>query len=169
MTDASAAGPEKRRAPRWMWIVMVLSLALNLLVIGIGAGALWHFRFAFAMHGDVPPSFGHYVATLPHERRHEIKDLLDEERAVVGPLRKRAREARRAVVRAFTSEPFSPEVLSKANDEAVAARIALTRARQQLFPKIATLMTAEERRDFLDWRRHRRRHWRWRRWHGERE
>jgi uncharacterized membrane protein len=143
-----------------MWAALVLSLALNLLVVGMAAATMFHFRKS---HGGDRARFSHYIETLPEDRRQKITAVLSQQRQLIRPLRKQVREARRRAAEAFAAEPFSREDLLRASDEAAEARIALTNARRQWFPRIAELLTAEERREYMKWR-HRHSRYHHRRW-----
>ncbi len=151
--------PVSRRAPRWMWIVLVLSVAINMIVAGMAVAAMLHFRKG---HGPGHSRFARFVETLPADRRENVSGMLEEHRNRIRPLRRTLREARRRVRDTFSAEPFDREALTKAYGEVAEARIALTRARQDWFPKLAELLTVEERRGYLRSRRHGPRH-RWRR------
>ena len=160
----SPAPHKVRRAPRWVWITMIASLALNLLIIGGAIGAAWHFRYTHALRGSGPAHFGKYIMTLPAERRDQIDQILQAERRLLGPLRREAHRARRAVRRAFVSETFDAARFRELNQRAIESRTKVLRARQELFPKIAEKLTLEERRKFVEWRaKHRSRRWRRRR------
>ena len=148
-----------RRAPRWMWIALVLSVAFNLLVVGMAAAALLHFR-----HGHDGPSgrFQSFIDTLPVERQKTLRASLGDQRERIRPLRKQVREARRRARELFAAEPFEREKLIQAYSEATDARIAINKARGEWFVNMANLLTADERRAFLEWRRKhhgRRGHW----------
>ena len=151
--------PVSRRAPRWMWIVLVLSVAVNMIVAGMAVAAMLHFRKG---HGPGHSRFARFVETLPANRRENVSTMLEEHRDRIGPLRRTLREARRRARDAFSAEPFDRDELAKAYAEVAEARIALTRARQDWFPKLAGQLTVEERRQYLRSRRHGPRH-RWRR------
>jgi len=154
--------PDMRRAPRWMWIMLVASLALNLIIIGMAAATAFHFR---KHHRGPMARFDQYIQTLPAKRRDKLKELLEQRRATVRPLRRKARAARRKARRAFTAEPFDRDRLFETYRLASDARIALTKARGDWYAKFAAELSADERRDYIKWRaRHRksrrRRHWR---------
>ena len=153
--DASVS----RRAPRWMWIVLVLSVAINMIVAGMAMAAMLHFRKG---HGPGHSRFVRFVETLPADRRENVSTMLEEHRDRIGPLRRTLHEARRRARDAFSAEPFDRDELAKAYAEVAETRIALTRARQDWFPKLAGQLTVEERRQYLRGRRHGPRH-RWRR------
>ena len=150
----------RSRAPRWMWIVLVLSLALNLLIVGIAAAAMMHFRNG---HGGERARFAHYVRQLPDDRQTTLTAALEQQRDQMRPLRQSAREARRRARDAFAAEPFDRQKLAEAYKAASEASMALAAARGEWFTKLATLLTAEERREYLKWQRsHRRPGRRWR-------
>jgi uncharacterized membrane protein len=150
----------QRRAPRWMWITMILSLAVNLLIVGAVLGALWNFRYvrAFA-EGGAPAQFGAFVAGLPSEKRSKVDALMREQRAILKPLRHEMREARKATIAAVTAEPFDKEQLRRLNAAYQQSRYRLRAKRAEIFPEILGLLSAEERKELLEWRRQRR-HWR---------
>jgi uncharacterized membrane protein len=167
MTDG---GPPtmQRRAPRWMWITMILSLAVNLLIVGAVLGALWNFRYVrgFA-EGGAPPQFGAFVAGLPSEKRSKVDALMREQHAVLEPLRRDMREARKAAIAAVKAEPFDKEQLRKLSAIYQQTRYRLRAKRAEIFPDILGLLSAAERKELLEWRRQRRR---WRRsHHGDRD
>lgn len=164
MTPTSEMPPDApivRHAPRWMWIVLVLSVAINLVIAGMAVATMLHVRKG---HGGPMSRFARYVETLPQERRTDLRKMLDAHRGRIRPLRRTLRTARRNARDAFTAEPFARDEMAKASTEVTKARIALTKARQDLFPKVAELLTVAERRQFL--RRHRHRRHRWRRRDG---
>jgi uncharacterized membrane protein len=163
-TPENEEPPVIRRAPRWMWIVLVVSLALNLIVIGMAAATIFHFR---KHHVGPTARFGQYVRTLPSERRDTLRALLDQRQAAVRPLRREARAARRRARRAFAAQPFDRDKLFEAYRSASDARIALIKARGDWFAKFATELSANERRDYLQWRSRHRKFWRRRRWRPE--
>ena len=149
----------RRRAPRWMWIVLVLSVAINMVVAGMALATWLHFRKG---HGPGHSRFARFVETLPVDRRGDVRRMLENHRDRIRPLRRTLRRARRQARDAFAAEPFDREALIKAYADVANARIALTRVRQELFPKLADELTVEERRAYLRNQRrgprHRRRH-----------
>ena len=156
MTDVSSPASKRRRAPRWMWILLVVSLALNLVIAGMGLAAVYHWRMT---HGGPGAGFSRFVETLPQARQQELRSLVDE-RAAIGPLRRKAWRARREARRIFAAEPFDSRQLEEAYSNASAAHEAHNRARGAWFMKMATKLTAEERRSYLKWRSRQHRHFR---------
>lgn len=146
-TEPQGAVP--RRAPRWMWIVLVLSVALNMIVAGMAVAAMLHFHKG---HGG-KARLARYIETLPAERRDKLASALEAHRDRVRPLRRSLRRARRRARDAFTADPLDRDALVKAYEEIAAARIALTRARQQWLPQLAEMLTLEERQRYLRSRR----------------
>jgi uncharacterized membrane protein len=159
--NTPSPAPVLRRAPRWMWSVLILSLAFNLLVLGAAAGAIWHFRHGHDLPHRGPDGLARFMRTLPAERRDTIASLIEAERDKTRRLRRISREGYRDVARAFGADPFDADRFQAAARAVSEARIALIRHREVFFSTIATKLTSEERRAYLEWRRDRRRH----RWH----
>lgn len=157
MTPSAIPEPATKKAPRWMWVALVLSVAINLIIVGMVAAALFHFRGG---HGGPGKRFGHYVRSLPDDRRQVLAPLFEQQRAAIRPLRRKARQTRREIRDALQAEPYDRERLVAAHAAATKARSALDQARGEWITKFAESMTVQERRDFLSWRGHRR-HRRW--------
>ena len=68
----------------------------------------------------------------------------------------------RYLERHLTADPFDLDAFTAANEKVHDLRAALGRKRAEIIPVLVGIMTAEERQEFLDWQRHRRR-WRRRR------
>lgn len=155
-TEPPEGATVRGRAPRWMWIVLVLSVAINLIVVGMAVATVLHHRWG---KGPSHSRLARFVETLPVERRDSVRSMLREHRDRIRPLRRTLRRARRQARDAFSAEPFDRDALAAAYAEVANARIALTRARQEWFPKLAEQLTVEERRAYLrsrrKWSRHR--------------
>ena len=154
-TEPPEGASVQRRAPRWMWIVLVLSVAINMIVAGMAVATMLHFRKG---HGPGHSRFARFVETLPVDRREGVRSMLQEHRDRIRPLRRTLRQARRQARDVFSAEPFDRDALVRAYAAVADARIALTRARQEWFPKLADQLTVEERRAYLRSRRHWSRH-----------
>ena len=155
-TPEAASAP---RTPRWLWIALILSLALNLLIIGMATAAMMHFRNT---QGGPSARFAHYVRQLPKDRRDTLAAVLDQQRAELRPMRRKAREDFRRARRVFAAAPLDADRLAEASRAAAKSRADLVTARGEWFTKFATLLSDKERRDFLEWRqrsRHSRRRW----------
>ena len=149
--------PVIRRAPRWMWIVFVVSLALNFIVIGMAVATALHFR---KHHGRPMARFNQYIQTLPSKRRDALRELLDQRRSKIRPLRRQARAARSKARQAFAAELFDSDRLFQTYRAATEARTALTKARGDWYAKFAAELSVDERRDYLKWRSRHRTFWR---------
>ncbi|MGI9524295.1 MAG: periplasmic heavy metal sensor [Hyphomicrobiaceae bacterium] len=162
MTDApTQSGAPIRRAPRWLWIGFFLSLAVNLLVIGAAAGAIWHFKRSEKLRQvGAPRHFGAFLWRLPSDRRQAFRKMIRKRRPELRPFREDVRAARREAAGVLRQEPFDREAFLAANKKFAEARARLRSAEAEFFPRIVEMMTAEERREFLDWREHHRRRWR---------
>ena len=154
-TEPPEEAPVRRRAPRWMWVVLVMSVAINLVIAGMAVATLLHYRWG---PGPGHSRFARFVETLPVDRRENVRKMLQEHRNRIRPLRRTLRRARRQARDVFSAEPFDRDALVAAYADVANARIALTRARQEWFPKLAEQLTVEERRAFLRSRRHWSRH-----------
>lgn len=159
-----------RRTPMWLLAVLVISLLINGLVVGAVASR-WQ-----ALHANVPPLgsstnaqlFG-FAVTLPPERRREVWNSVETDRAAIRPLRQAVHDARDAARKALLAEPFDPARYA-------AAQRALFDAEQQMrlraidvIQAIAQHLTPAERAAFARWEeddRVRRRAF-WRRIRGE--
>jgi len=159
-------GPQtiKRRTPRWLWIGFFVSLAINLVVLGAAIGAVWHYHGSKVYRqAGAPRHFGGFLRRLPRERRQVFRAIFREPRPELESLRRALRVARTAAEDVMAQQSFSRARFAEANRRLHEARYRLRLERGRIFPRVAETMTAEERRMFLEWRRHQRR--RWRRWH----
>ena len=156
MSDAAMTlGQAARRAPRWMLLLLIASLAVNFLIIGLTAGAMWKFRGPPPMAGVTPNLLG-YASTLPSDRRKALWDGTEAERQYLRPFRREVRAAREEIIQALVAEPFDREKFLAAQEKQSEAEQRTRQAVRDLFAKIATGLTPEERRAFPRWREHRR-------------
>jgi uncharacterized membrane protein len=156
MSDvAMAAGQVHRKAPRWMLVVLIVSLAVNFLIIGLTAGAMWRFRGPPPLAGITPNLLG-YASTLPHERRKVLWDQTEAERVQLRPFRREVRAAREDTIKALMAEPFDREKFLASQLRQGDAEHRARTAVQNLYAKIASGLTLDERRAFPRWREHRR-------------
>ncbi|HEU4381334.1 MAG TPA: periplasmic heavy metal sensor [Hyphomicrobiaceae bacterium] len=150
-------GQAARRAPRWMLLLLIASLAVNFLFLGLAAGALWKFRGPPQMAGVTPNLLG-YASTLPSDRRQALLHQIEAERQHLRPFRREVRVAREETIKALVADPFDRAAFVAAQDKQSAAEQRARQAVRDLYAKIATSLTAEERRAFPGWREHRRPH-----------
>lgn len=155
-TVPSETGPQGR-TPRWMWIALIVSLGLNLLVAGVVASAAWHLRGGGFGHGGRITGF---IETLPPERSQVLRQIVENSRQTIRPLRQEMRQERREAARLFAAEPLDSQALSGAGARLADLEMRLRQAYGQLMTELADKMTAEERRAFIEWRESRRRGWR---------
>jgi uncharacterized membrane protein len=156
MSDAATAmGQAVRRAPRWMLLLLIASLAVNFLFLGLAAGAMWKFRGPPPLAGVTPNLLG-YASTLPSDRRKALWDQIEAERQHLRPFRREVRAARDETIKALVADPFDRESFVAAQEKQSAAEQRARQAVRDLYAKIATSMTPEERRAFPRWREHRR-------------
>jgi uncharacterized membrane protein len=156
MSDAAVTlGQAARRAPRWMLVLLIASLAVNFLFLGLTAGAIWKFRGPPPFAGVTPNLLG-YASTLPPDRRKALWNEIETERQYLRPFRREMREAREETIRALVADPFDREKFVAAQEKQSEAEQRARKAVRDLFAKIATAMTAEERRAFPNWRERRR-------------
>ncbi len=162
-TPAAQSTPQ-RRAPRWLWIIFFVSLTFNLAVVGIVIGSVWHFHAGKTLReGGAPRHFRAFIRWLPSERRDEFRDTLRKLRPDLRPLRDKVRSARRQAEAAMVAEPFDRAAFASANRKLHEARAELHARRADTFAGLVEMMTAEERRLFLEWRQKHSRRWqRWR-------
>jgi uncharacterized membrane protein len=156
MSDvAMSMGQQLRRAPRWMLLLLIGSLAVNFLIIGLTAGAMWRFRGPPPLAGVTPNLLG-YASTLPAERRKVLWDQTEAERQTLRPFRREVRVAREETIKALIAEPFDGQRFAAAQERQGEAEHRAREAVQNLFAKIASGLTPEERNAFPRWREHRR-------------
>jgi uncharacterized membrane protein len=148
-------GQQIRRAPRWMLLLLIGSLAVNFLIIGLTAGAMWRFRGPPPLAGVTPNLLG-YASTLPADRRKALWDQTEEERQTLRPFRREVRAAREETIKALVAEPFDKQRFVAAQERQSEAEHRARAAVQNLFAKIASGLTSEERNAFPRWREHRR-------------
>ena len=159
MTDTEPSGVVPRTR-RWKGILLVASLALNLLIVGIVAAM-------GVKHGWGPPPAGiqqatllRFARTLPAERKQEIWNVVRPEVHTVRPLWRDLRAARRHVRSALTADPFDENAFRQAHDRLLEVEAKVRDAIHPIYNKVATLLTAEERREFARWQARAERPWR---------
>jgi Spy/CpxP family protein refolding chaperone len=101
-----------------------------------------------------------FARTLPAERKHQIWAAIRSERRALRPYWREIREARAGVREALTAEPFDVNRYRIAHDRLLDAEVKARKAAHSLYENVATLMTAEERRQFADWQATAERQWR---------
>lgn len=136
---------------RGLRIALALSVALNLAVVGVVAGALWR------AGGDGRPSaalrdlgFGPFAAALTDEDRRALRRDFLRRAPDLRAARAEMRAEMTEVLAVLRADPFAPDRLRQALDQATARtadRMALGRG--LLFDHIAA-MTPEARRAFAD-------------------
>lgn len=144
------------RTPRSLTMLLIASLALNCLFLGMAAAAMWRLRGPGPTHAYIVPNLLGYASTLPSERRKQLWDLSEQERQILRPFRREVRMAREEVVRALAAEPFNREEFMAAQARQGEAENRARAAVDNLYAKIASGLTLEERRNFQGWRHHRR-------------
>jgi uncharacterized membrane protein len=142
---------QTERAPRWVWAALFTSLAVNLVVVGLVVGAVWRFREP--PWPGVPSLLG-YTTTLSSERRTQLWAETATERAQLRPLRRAVRAARDASVKVLAAEPYDHQLFLAAQQHQAEAETQARRAMQELYLKIADVLTPEERQGFARWREH---------------
>jgi len=143
--------PTARKAPRWMWAALITSLAVNLLVVGVVIGA----GFARPFHGGPAGwSLGfnlvRYSMGRSAEAKAETRRILAAERPRMQPLRREAREARRAVGEALAANPFDAARFREAQARVLDIERRLGEQSLDGLVAIASQLTAEQRREFVD-------------------
>ena len=152
MSDATmAAARSGRQAPRWMLVVLIASLGVNFLVIGLTVGAVWRFRGPPPLAGITPNLLG-YASSLPGERRKMLWHETETERLHLRPFRREVRAAREDTLKALVEEPFDQEKFLSAQKRQGDAEERARAAVRALYAKIASGLTAQERRAFPRWR-----------------
>jgi len=151
MTDTGPSRETPSHWSRWKGILLVVSLALNLLVLGLVAAA-------GIKHGWGPPpgsiqqaTLLRFARTLPAERKKEIWDEIRPQLRATRPLWRELRKTRADVRSALIAEPFDVARYREAHDRLLDVEVKLRQALQPLFDKVATQLTAEERRGFARW------------------
>jgi uncharacterized membrane protein len=148
-------GQAVRQAPRWMLLLLIASLAVNFLFLGLAVGAMWKFRGTPLLAGVTPNLLG-YASTLPSDRRKALWDQIEAERQHLRPFRREVRAAREETIKALVADPFDREMFLAAQEKQSAAEQRARQAVRDLYAKIATSLTLEERRAFPRWREQRR-------------
>ena len=163
MSTQDVGSPQETvRKRRWMWPVLVISVALNLLIIGAIAGFIVRHRGPEGLFGGT--SLISYVRSLPRDRRRQLRPLLREAHQTLKPLRRNLRQARKVVDDSLRRETFSRDEYVRAVDRQLQALAALRKAASRAHATIAEKLSGAERRDYLEWRDHRRfKRWRMRR------
>jgi len=150
MTDPGPSRETPSAWPRWKGILLVVSLALNLLILGLVTAA-------GIKHGWGPPSgiqqatLLRFARTLPAERKKEIWNEIRPQLRATRPFWRELRKARADVRSALIAEPFDIARYRQAHDRLLDVEVKLRQALQPLFDKVATQLTAEERRGFARW------------------
>ena len=155
MNEAERDAATRRRAPRWMWIALILSLGLNLLVAGVVASAAWHMRGDW--DGGPGGRTSAFLNTLPPERAEALRQVLENSRKTLRPLRQESRQIRTEAARLFAAEPLDKEAIAAAQARLNDTDLKIRQAYGQLMTDLAEKMTADERRAFIEWRESRRR------------
>ena len=149
MSDGNTATPNPK-SRRWLWVALIISSALNLLFIGVTAGAfLMGGPWGPPRHRIMAAAMDEVVQTMPDQRRETAKEVLKRHRAQIRALRRKARQARRATMMVFKSEPFDKEAFEQAAGELRAAENDVRKAISVLATKLGQHLTVDERRQFL--------------------
>ena len=136
--------------------VVAARLGVNFLVIGLAAGAMWRFRGPPPLAAGITPNLLGYASTLPPERRKALWDQTEAERLQLRPFRREVRTAREDTIKALMAEPFDRDKFLASQVRQGDAEHRARAAVQNLYAKIASGLTLEERRAFPRWREHRR-------------
>ncbi len=137
------------RNRNWLVIGLALSVAMNLALAGFVAGRMLQ---PGPMPGMLDPSLSLFrvVHDLPEPRRDQFRATLREHfHGLRGDLR-RIRHAQHDINAALEAEPFDPRALDEALDRFRASLMEGQRNNQALLVKVATAMTAEERRQLIE-------------------
>jgi uncharacterized membrane protein len=128
----------------------------------MAAAAIFHFKRG---HTDFTERYLGFAQGLPADRQAPFKLLLEDQRKKLEPLRHQARQARRQAREAFAAETFDRAKLAQAYASAAAARREMATLRAAWLEEVGTLLTAGERKEFLNLRRRGGHH----RWRGPKE
>jgi uncharacterized membrane protein len=159
MTSTNAGEPRPARLN--LRLALMASLALNVLIIGAVAGTLLVSRHhGWKGHGFKGAGLAGFARTLPAERADAIRSRLEQEKAILDPLRAEERAARNAARSVLMTEPFDVEKFKSALDRAVDADAKEKRARMNLLAETAATLTPEERRQLHNWFEKRRKYFR---------
>ncbi|HEY7644026.1 MAG TPA: periplasmic heavy metal sensor [Hyphomicrobiales bacterium] len=152
MSSAAAdIGPAaKRRAPRWMWALLILSLCLNLLIAGIVLGSIWAVRKGG--YWNAPVAFERsqrFMASLPQERRQEIRAVFFEQRKRLEPYWRDVREARVTLGRLIERGNYAQAVFEAAIDDLNRKEAAAREAAKPMLTAMVAKLQPNERVHFL--------------------
>jgi uncharacterized membrane protein len=143
------------RWQRWRKPVLIASLALNVLFLGTVIGAV--------VRGGGPAGWlrgpGNvmgYIASLPKERREGLMQRSKELRQQARPLREAAKSAARERTAALLAEPFDKQRFLDAQTKQIEAESKLRLLLRDIVAESASGMSQAERKNFLNWREHRR-------------
>ena len=144
----------RARLSRGGRIALLASLALNALFIGV-------FVSAFVRHGGGPPArnsngingLGAYVQTLPADRSRDISRRSNDKRQAIGGLRREVRAARDEAFATLSADPFDQERFVAAQKRLIEVEHRQRLGQLEILADIASAMTADERRAFLNWRK----------------
>lgn len=142
-----------RRTPKWLMAVLVVSLLLNGLVLGAVASR-WQ-----AHHGGMPTALGSssnaqlfgFAVTLPAERRREVWDTVEADRAAIRPLRETVHAARDEARKILLSEPFDAARYAEAQKRLFEAEQEMRLRALDVVQAIARQLTPAERAAFARW------------------
>lgn len=165
MIDTSADPRPARRTPRWLLAVLVVSLLINGLIAGAVAARWWASAGAPQFPGSsVNAHLVGFSMTLPGERRREIWQSTEAERAKLRPIRKSMQEARDETRKALVATPFDSQRFAAAQKRLFETEQETRLAMLKQIQSIAELLTPEERAAFAEWeqkdRNRRRAFWR---------
>lgn len=147
------APPAAPRRRRWPWVLLIVSLALNALLAGIVLRGMWAVRTqAILTGGGVEGQFPAFVASLPPERRRELRQHLLPERESLRAMRMELRRARLEAARIFAAEPYDRQAFAAAQARALDAEVRLRKAITGTLPVAGERMTQAERRALVQWR-----------------
>jgi uncharacterized membrane protein len=140
----------ERRAPRWMWVLLTLSLSLNLLIAGIVIGSRWAVRQGG--YWNAPVAFERsqrFMASLPQERRQEIRAIFFEQRKRLAPYWRDVREARRTLGRLIEAGNYSDAMLDAAMNDLTQKENAAREAAKPMLTAMIAKLQPRERVRFL--------------------
>lgn len=144
----------RARLSRGGRIALLASLALNVLFLGGFVSALVRHGGGQPMrNGNGNNGLGAYVQTLPADRSREISRRLNDKRQALGGLRREARTARDEAFATLSADPFDQERFVAAQKRLIEVEHRQRLGQLEILADIASAMTADERRAFLNWRK----------------
>lgn len=157
MTSDMTPGVTPAKPRSWLRLALIGSLVANMLFVGLFAGAMLR---PGGWHGHKGHGPGAFMWQLPRERREAIRNQFLKDREELKGKRQRIGELREKARVLIAKEPFDAEAVKAAVAEIGAARAELHGLASERFVQLLSGMSAEERKLFLEHRRHLRK---WRR------